>query len=259
MNENQKPLFLQHNMHFINKIFQDLFEGSPQFNEYYDKFKNSYENDLNVYDLHVPKAELKLNTKNITSKTIEHYSKDSTFVGLDLPIFLEAPENSKERKKVMIIALDPLRSKSNAGLNHIYIGAPFAVQTKEKRTDGYYWKIITDLINNDCDLYLTDLFKLWMKNNGKKYNFKEEYTIFTGILKKEMEEVKPDLVLTFGTEAGYAGCSLIDKTKLLTSLHPSRNANGSWKKLFVENKLDQKCTFANKSAFILNGLLKKVA
>ncbi|WP_445737855.1 uracil-DNA glycosylase family protein [Mariniflexile sp.] len=150
--------------------------------------------------------------------------------GVDLPFYFGNIEASK--KRIMIIGLDPLRSKSafekaeksNGNKANIYedvlLSTPYALHSKavrEGKTNNY-WKIIEGL-KDDNFIYLTDLYKTFFKTNvsskvTRSYNYYKQENVSNNsreILLKEIELIKPDVIVTFGNDVKYAIGELVDK------------------------------------------------
>lgn len=131
--------------------------------------------------------------------------------GIDLPFWFE---NTNPKRRIMIVGIDPLRnqesfSKYNASIfDDVIIGTPYAVHSKKIRSGRtlQYWNFIKSL-KADNLVYLTDIFKTFFytdvskkcrsyhyhKNNKAEYNCSH-----IEILKKELEIIKPDIIITLG-------------------------------------------------------------
>lgn len=244
----KKPLFLSENMGFIDQM---LFEKSPGFASICENLKKSYEDNDNIHDLFISKNDLILKS-NFSKEAKDFYSKKSTLVWLDLPVTIKSSEDGKQRNKIMIIGRGPLRiyPKIYTGYDfEVRISTPFSFHKNFMRLKSNTWKIISDLVE-DYDLYITDLYKLWMSDGSGKYDLKKDSNIFVEILNAELKAFDPDMVVSFSSKAGNAYLSLANTSKLLESLQPSTTANKYWSKRFVSEGLVLDRKSENKSRYV---------
>jgi len=183
----------------INTIYAAL---ENYFHKQYDRNK---EIELPVY--HLTKNDLMgsfsfLQTKNIHS------------IGIDFPIQISKGLN---RPVVMICALDPLRENNEGKENSDLITdwVPFSIIKNPEKENKY-----TELENliffhtllDSFDIYVTDIYKVFFRENSKISNKISSYTrlsIHNEILQSEIEIIKPAAILTLGNGARDAICNLM--------------------------------------------------
>ena len=191
------------------------------------------------------KEELKLVTierNEILPKTdhegfIKKYESKEYRVGIDLPILLR-PEKPNG-KTIFFVAEDPLR---NFDCDNVILATPFGVHVKysrEKTIKKVYWQVMGNLLDKGYSVYVTDTFKIWVSENGKK---KKEmipndlFQHFTSSLQKEIDWLKPNLIVCYGNPAYRAVCEVAKnhKGQILHFPHPAAWAD-DWKKEFKNN------------------------
>lgn len=137
-------------------------------------------------DLEIPIANLKY----------ENLSK-TTHIGLDLPTWFNYESN---KSSVMILAMEPLRTEEKPGF--ATLASPFALHSKYIRHKLPYsttFKFIKELVKNNFNVYITDIYKLYCKLNNRKHTGEEELNHI--IFKKELDILKPDYIVVFGKTA----------------------------------------------------------
>lgn len=201
----------------------------------YEYLRNNYNNKA-FDDLTVKKSNL---------VTLFGKLKESTHQGIDFPILYSADKNDKT---VVIVALDPLRSVPESDIS---IAAPFALHRFEFRNKKQkaVFDLIKKLVEVGYNVYVTDIYKLYMKNGNENYKFQDaEAEIFHEMLQEELEIMKPDLIITFGKVSRIA----LDKINLpinrCSFIHPSGRASQYWKALDYFS--DKKCSAENKFIYI---------
>ena len=122
-------------------------------------------------------------------------------VGIDVPVLLS---NGREQKgTIMIIAESPVRDTRSTKKTGLYIGTPLAVAQKFNVPSQckIYKYIFCKLLDAGYDVYISDAVKEW--NKGLK---KKEFVnhIDYPVLKAEIENVKPILIVTWGDTAKVA-------------------------------------------------------
>ncbi len=214
--------------------------------ELYEYFRNNYNNPI-LLDPTI--------SKNSLVQTFVKLS-DSEYQGIDFPTLFSSGKN--EKGTIVIISEDPLRKHKD---NEISIGTPYALHRKKFRdqTQRGLFNLIESLVSDGYTIYLTDVYKLYIKkDNQTKYRFQEsEIAIFKSILKKELDIINPSLVITFGNPSRDALSSMEIGFDSHDFIHPSGAANKSWKKL--EEFTDIQCTDKNKYAFIYKNIKSKCA
>ena len=120
------------------------------------------------------------------------------------------------------------------------IGTPFAQHSSYYRegSQEVVFASIKHIINKNYHVYVTDVYKVWMKDDKKKgnegYKLTKEYTIFRQLLRKELDIIDPKIIITFGNDArdSYTDISKdCDPRPHKHFIHPSGQARGAWKKL----------------------------
>lgn len=184
-------------------ITKYLLEG-VNIDEIYEKIYNGEIFDTTTKD----------NLKGIYKK----WNEDSVDFQIDLPYWYN--EIVKERPTIMIVGTDA-NSKEENDRKKLILSAPF--HSQDKNEDNNYNKILKAL-KDDCNIYLTDIFKLFFRFRktikgteiSKKshqlptYRYNE---IHYDILEKEIEKVKPSLIITFGDFARNA-VSIVSENKI---------------------------------------------
>lgn len=170
---------------------------------------------------------------------------NKSIIGLDMPVLVTDPNRKEESKgTVVILAQDPLRESSGLSgktATDIILGLPFALQDDGAKgctsvIRGSQNSIVEHLISKGYDVYLTDIFKLYMrdsKTNNKVPVDKALYEEYLGLLSQELQQVGPAFILTMGNEASRAMGTLSPYVHNL--VHPSNNNNRQWKKLQTAN------------------------
>lgn len=168
--------------------------------------------------------ELNTNRSCIRNKSILNFRKQLipsegqvSTLGVDLPSWFGDLENCK--KKVMIIGIDPMRSKKDfnregANINQeVIIGTPYSFHLESMWNNNgrykYYSQFISSLIRENF-VYLTDIHKTFFYFNlvrsYKYYNQKNRGNssdqpsskIFIKMLEDEIVLLKPDIIITLG-------------------------------------------------------------
>lgn len=143
----------------------------------------------------------------------------------------------------MVVGIDPLRNESELQ-KVISLGTPYHLH---KNQGLIYWQLIKGLIEQtNSTIYLTDTFKLYFKNEGRRSYDIPAFTnpeadgngvIHQEIFAREVEIVKPDLIVTLGKHPRLWFTSIKDprvsyKQLLEISNDPSHKDH---RKLFYNN------------------------
>lgn len=132
-------------------------------------------------------------------------------IGHDLPVWLDRPLDDtypqypcdcfdSNKKRVMIVAQDPLRSNRKAGA--ITISSVFGMHSKDWRGNRITTQIFNELLRNDCCLYLTDFNKLFIESRETSLSHVNAFkNKFLTMLDQEIVLFKPDLIVTWGKQA----------------------------------------------------------
>lgn len=164
---------------------------------------------------------------------------NKSIIGLDMPVLVtDSDSEGKSKGTVVILAQDPLRGSTVQ--TDIILGLPFALQDGNAKgctsvIRGSKDSIVEHLISKGYDVYLTDIFKLYMRDlqNNKVYPDENLYNEYLDLLRQELQQVGPAFVLTMGNEASRAMGTLSPYVHNL--VHPSNNNNRQWKKLQTAN------------------------
>lgn len=220
--------------------------------------------DLDVQDL-------KGDFSNLKEKAIRT-------VGIDFPIVLK---KGKNRPLIMVCALDPLRTDAPGDNTKISDWVPFSViknlDKETRHSEKENLKFFHTLLET-YDLYITDIYKVFFRMDGKLSNQIKEFTklgIHKTLLEAEINCIQPQAIITLGNGPKDAICQLYnitapawseqpsllklnDHTELLCLPHISGAANGT-KAILLNNdafsSLDGKgnTRYANIAKTILEG------
>lgn len=239
----------------IKEVFNTIFDVKdyPKIQEVYTIFKN------NFYGVPPERKETieryKILPRGCHGVILEQFTNSQYQIGIDLPVLLQPDQVSD--KTVFIIAEDPLRDFKNPQ-EGVVLSTPFATHLPGLRHKHLriYWEVIQELVNHNCNVYLTDLFKLWIKQKDQeKVVFHGDLlTAFYQALEIEIASFHPQLIITYGQPA----CQAIQRMHLpptihhLAFAHPAPTANGQWKKVLQEFYNDPfiRCTIDNKIKYI---------
>ena len=134
-------------------------------------------------------------------------------MGIDFPIKLST---GNDRPVLMICAMDPLRTDSELKLpdDKLTDWVPFSLiknpakekKYSEKENLQFFYSLL-----KDYDLYLTDIYKLFYREENKisnKINYYTGLPIHRQILEAEINCINPAAILTLGNGARDAICGL---------------------------------------------------
>lgn len=141
-------------------------------------------------------------------------SKEIRTGGIDFPLMLR---KGSSRPVLMVCAMDPLRADDGRGPNtDLSYWVPFSIiknPQKEKKYSERENLIFFHTLLNQMDLYVTDIYKLFYREGEAISNSKREFTslpVHKELLYDEIGIVKPDAILTLGTKARDAVCSIFE-------------------------------------------------
>lgn len=206
-------LFSDNNLKFDNfhKIFSDLL--STSFNDWSNAisyFKSEFEQVPTKEKIeYFAKSELKLSN-----------AKHFYLTGFDMPCWVS---KEKSDKSIMILASEPLRNEDSWGDSDKYstisINTPFSyhssnVNDNQKRSERrHYWDLIDWLVDYyNATVYLTDIRKFWFAG-WEHYSAFHNSEIHINVFKKELDFIKPDLIIVFGSRP----LNILQNEKLLSS------------------------------------------
>lgn len=204
----------------------------------------------------------------------QNLPKEVVAKGIDLPSWFGNFKTNA--KKIVVLGIDPLRSESSFNREHldlekktsekanfnkqVTIGTPYALHEMDTRQGGCigYSSFVDELVKQDNFVYCTDIFKTYYydkENNVRSYSDKKfvENKEHKNILDKELELIKPDLIIVFGKIAfkkllgknspkiGQSISNTIEtyiikdkKIAVITVIHLSKGAYNSHMKTFLE-------------------------
>jgi len=150
-------------------------------------------------------------SKTLDSELLCEYLKpykDCFGLGIDFPIWFDWNTN---KSKVMLIGRDPQRNHKD---NRLIIGSPFGLGNKGGRETkkNKYWEFTEPLIENNR-VYITDVYKLYTKDNLESKNLKKNKKFHYDLLEKEIQAINPNKIITIGKDAKIA-VSTIYKNQL---------------------------------------------
>lgn len=203
--------------------------------------------------------------KPVFKKTLNN----SSAIGIDLPTWYNM---NSPIKKVMFIAQDPLRDIKWYGggkgkeynCSDIILSSPFGTHDAKHRNSRFgrlYFKIFQDLINTGYGIYLTDINKLYVGTKTKELNESKLTEECVKMLHQEIEIIKPDLIVTFGSKSTKFFASefewfneFTDKKfnkLILPMVHPSPAARGT-------KALTELLNGINKDENLINKYIEKI-
>jgi hypothetical protein len=198
---------------------------------------------------------LKFDVNNLKGFEIISF-EDKEWFGIDIPVTLTSDSKTKEDKKLMIIAMDPLRKKSEKyNPRSITLNTPFTIH---KNVKNNYNQHIIDLVEKGFEIYLTDAYKLfYIRDDKTKSNADpvfQKNEIHKNILLNEIKEFGPEIILCLGKDSlnamatigGFRPLSLsftpidvqkksynFENIQIFAAPHPS-GISSRWAKQFME-------------------------
>lgn len=161
--------------------------------------------------------------------------QQASIVACDLPSLL----SRGGQKLVMIVAQDALSDEPAAG--KVRLGTSYALHLKKCREELHntrrYFQMIEVLLNQGYQVYLTDLYKIYV-GGGAKLPRKDKQR-FHNILQQEVELLRPQALITWGSKARRVVEKLKTERPHYTYPHPSGAARGAWAKLMGRPATDQ--------------------
>ena len=173
---------------------------------------------------------------SINDKLIKNDSHHK-YEGIDLPVLLSKKDPNDDTPTIMIIGESPIRDTRQLKEGGLYIGTPFAVAAKKDvpKQCNIYKYIFCHLLNEGYNVYITDAVKVWY-NGLQKKDFIKEFKKYQKILKKEIDDTDPKLIVTWGKTAEKA-CEIIAKEnpqKPLPTFHQTHPVKLNWDRWKVE-------------------------
>jgi hypothetical protein len=226
---------LEFNTEIIKLISEYSGINEKLFSEACDRIKNGFNEDFK--DSHSGFQFLEKGIVQFNEETLAAYNK-ATLIGLDVPALVKG---KAAKKTIMIIGIDPLRKKRDFPEDvhgKVITGTPYAIHSKFYRESAgrtkVYWDLIKWLLENEYNVYLTDINKFWFSTDGdakKKYDLKSEYKNNISLLEKECSNINPLYIVAFGDfVTSFCENKKIRefmKGQIISLPHPS-GANRNW-------------------------------
>lgn len=165
----------------FNQLCQEIcnvFETSPaELAELYQKIDDNFH--VHGYPLQFTKRTF---FQSKDEKFHNDYYQNSPAIAVDLPSLMELKNDSVNKPTIAIIRQDPLTHNL---CQEVEVGTPYGLHHKNSREGTkLYFEIIYDLLKDlNCRIYLTDVYKMWIKNpNDSKRRSRKIYsTVKAGI------------------------------------------------------------------------------
>ena len=163
------------------------------------KDKSFNQNNLNEIFSYQKSKKLKDSCICLEKSDLQFSFKGNDLWGLDLPVRIS---NGNFNKTIVFLGQDPLRKSEDYPKikNKIVVSLPFAVNCEQK-----FKKEIQYLIEYICDrgdsIYFTDIFKIYTGENLNTKKYKDIKNINVSIIKKELDMIKPDIIIASGKVA----------------------------------------------------------
>lgn len=236
----EKEMFCNKDGQLSNAIPQFLIEnvfGEPNKEE----LENRYNDMRNNYDCSYKDWQDRFTTKG---RPFRNYSDTTSFcipvadtlfpeliqyntIGFDIPTWAGVEEN---KPIVMFVAQDPLRSYHwYKECKDIVASSPFGVQDATHRISRHgitYFTIFSAIVKAGYGIYLTDSIKFYLKGNSAEKYITDQLENYKSILKKEVDIVKPTIIVTFGRRAELFIETIVDQKIHLPLIHPSGASRG---------------------------------
>ncbi|MDC0338667.1 uracil-DNA glycosylase family protein [Flavobacteriales bacterium] len=195
-------------------IVSDLGMRPNLFDNVYNHFSTIFNqgNVIKDFDPSMPINKLKNFKHSIISQKSSY--------GIDLPVWFTI--KNKNRQKIMLIGMDPLRQKSTEGeIGKVAsLNTPYSIHHRVR--NNYYPSI--SLLASQYDIYITDVFKLFFREpedpdfvSNQNTSF-TELAIHTKLLQKEITAFSPDLILCLGKQPVNDGLAKIGLTRFIPSI-----------------------------------------
>lgn len=157
-----------------------------------------------------------VSTKNFIADE-QNVTTSSFLSGIDFPTWFDNNDHGnspEDKKRIMVIGIDPLRNEKSfdeVGADKhddVIIGTPYALHNCKFR-NGYtknYWGFVNEL-SAKYFVYLTDIYKVFFYTDSSKaersyvyYRNSNRVASHMELLEREIELIKPNLIVTFGAE-----------------------------------------------------------
>jgi hypothetical protein len=165
----------------------------------------------------------------------KHYD-EALVIGVDIPSLFERDNGSLNKKTVVILGQDPLRSCKEK-VNRIEVGTPYGLHLKNcrevLRNTSLYFDLIKFILDKGYRVYLTDIIKIWVSQPKVDRGIplsNIDRNRFIKILKAELEIFEPIAVISWGRIASNVARNDLG-IQPHDFPHPSGAANGKWREI----------------------------
>lgn len=209
-----------------------------------ETFYNSWRNTFDVADYPQPQMVDRSFFVPEGKEFREQYNK-APMIGSDLPSLIELNNTCSNKPTIVILAQDPLRSQQS---EKIELGTPFGFHAKgcreHYRATKLYFKMVDVLLRKGYRVYLTDIFKIWIRQAGEQnrgIKLGSNADRFLNLLEAELKICNPVALITWGKQSAKAIQNLPLKVNSFNFPHPS-GGNRCWPTILN----GQSATHANK-------------
>jgi hypothetical protein len=211
----------------LTQIISQVFTPQIDLKEFYDVAKN----DFNTPEWGHKQWRLR-SVFTSSDPVFQTKYQNSPVIGIDLPSLFELNNEEDEKTTIAIIAQDPLR-KVEKFVEDIETGTPFGLEKLDARNKlwtNIYMQMIDVLLELNVRVYLSDLLKLWVASsaNGNLILPGVDQKRFKDLIPQELNNVKAQIIITFGKTASDTVKSLNLKERHIDFPHPSRSNNGGF-------------------------------
>ena len=219
-----------------NEIFTRYNDMRENFDRTYIQWQDNFNTKSKPYNWEKGKRNDNTTAIEIKGSLFDDKIKDFKQIGFDLPTWFNISEN---KPRIMFIAQDPLRSEYYKDC-FIIVSSPFGMHDQKHRKGKIETRLFEELVENcDYGIYITDYHKFYLQHydetriRGFQNTQNQKYN---DVLTKEIEFVKPNLIVTLGNIA-VSYFEQKDKKNILSMTHLSGNnrRRGNIQK-YLENK-----------------------
>jgi hypothetical protein len=169
--------------------------------------------------------------QDLTGCYSSELNSDVRNLGIDFPVLLSKAGN---RSTLMICAMDPLRADIEDDSKSISPWVPFSIVNNPIQETKYSEKenlVFFQVLLEEYNLYVTDIFKLFYRNGEIKSNSLKNFislSIHREILEKEIERIQPDIIITLGNNARSAIATIfpVQCQEWSDTIHEVQKVNG---------------------------------
>lgn len=164
------------------------------FDKTYDEWQNSFSTSGRPFRNYSDTTSICIPSAKTCFPEISQFTQ----IGLDLPTWINI---KAEKPVIMFISEEPVRSDRYEKCTEIVASSPFSIHEKEHReckNGDLYTDLFEQLIEQGYGIYLTQAKKIYTKGTGSKPFAIKSRPQFKEILDKEIELVKPELIILLG-------------------------------------------------------------